>query len=129
MSLGLDLFLVGRFVTAIPPDFSQGSSTIWTGVNQLLVRRGTAKDGWYDTNPKTPAYTTGKDFPWGATQPDGNGPVTVYNRSDNLFYDHSLDAETIDPDVFCQYNGEPGSTVSTVKFTTNFQQNWYISYK
>ncbi|KAF5403818.1 hypothetical protein PHET_02721 [Paragonimus heterotremus] len=89
-------------------------------MNQLLVRRDTAKDGWYDTNPETPAYTTRRDFPWGAAQPVGNGPVTVYNRSDDLFYDHSMTAKPINFDVFCQYNGDSSSTVSAVKFATNF---------
>ncbi|KAF5403817.1 hypothetical protein PHET_02720 [Paragonimus heterotremus] len=119
-SLGLKLFLVGRYSTAIPSYFVGGWPAFWTGVNQLLVRRDTAKDGWYDTNPETPAYTTRKDFPWGATQPVGNGAVTVYNRSDDLFYDHSVTAKPINLDVFCQYNGDSSSTDSAVKFTTNF---------
>ncbi|KAF5403819.1 hypothetical protein PHET_02722 [Paragonimus heterotremus] len=119
-SIGSDLFLVGRDSTVIRTLFPGGQSIFWTGVNQLLVRRDTAKDGWYDTNPETPAYTTEKNFPWCATQPDGNGPVTVYNRSDDLFYDYALTAKPINLDVFCQYTGDPSNTVSAVKFTTNF---------
>ncbi|KAF8562745.1 hypothetical protein P879_11911 [Paragonimus westermani] len=119
-SLGLNLFLVGRDATAIAQIFPYGRSVIWTGVNQLLITRNTEGDGWYDTNPKTPTYTTGKDFPWGTAQPEGNEPVTMYNPGDNTFHDYPAISQSASLDVFCQYIGEPSGTVSAVKFTSNF---------
>ncbi|KAF8570875.1 hypothetical protein P879_01358 [Paragonimus westermani] len=119
-SVGLNLFLVGRDATAIAQLFPSRQSAIWTGVNQLLIYRDTKRDGWYDTNPKTPAYTTGKGFSWGAAQPEGNGPVAVYNPKEGRFFDHPAISKLASLDVFCQYIGERSSTVSAVKFTTNF---------
>ncbi|KAF8570874.1 hypothetical protein P879_01357 [Paragonimus westermani] len=119
-SLGLNLFLVGRDATALAQISPYGRSVVWTGVNQLLITRNTEGDGWYDTNPKTPTYTTGTGFPWGATQPEGNGPVTVYIPSNNKFYDHPAISQLANLDVFCQYIDEPSNTVSVANFTTNF---------
>ncbi|KAA3671270.1 uncharacterized protein DEA37_0000508 [Paragonimus westermani] len=119
-SLGLNLFLLGRDSAAVAQLFPGRFSLLWTGVNQLLIHRDTERDGWYDTNPRTPAYTTGKDFPWGVAQPEGSGPVTVYIPGNRKFYDHSATSKSADLDVFCQYIGEPSSTVSAVKFTTTF---------
>ncbi|KAF8568464.1 hypothetical protein P879_06470 [Paragonimus westermani] len=119
-SVGLNLFLVGRDATALAQIFPYGRSSLWSGVNQLLIHRNTGGEGWYDTNPKTPTYTTGKGFPWGAAQPVGSGPVTVYTPGNNKFYDHPAISQLSNLDVFCQYIDEPSSTISAVKFTTNF---------
>ncbi|KAF6772112.1 hypothetical protein AHF37_09318 [Paragonimus kellicotti] len=109
-------YLVGRNSPKVPG----GSMQFWTGVNQLLVFRNKTRSGWYDVNPNSPEYTTGSDFPWEKTQPDGHGPVTFYKQADQSFHDYQAVSPTDSLPVICEYGGRLLTTVTITKFQSNF---------
>ncbi|KAF5399730.1 hypothetical protein PHET_06755 [Paragonimus heterotremus] len=109
-------YLVGRNSPKLPGKDMQ----FWTGVNQLLVFRNKTKSGWYDVNPYSPQYTTGFDFPWEATQPDGQGPVTFYNQAGKSFHDYQTVSPTDSFEIICEVGDEPLTATTNVKFQSNF---------
>ncbi|KAF7255395.1 hypothetical protein EG68_08168 [Paragonimus skrjabini miyazakii] len=109
-------FLVGRN----SPKFPGTDMQFWTGVNQLLVFRNKSSSGWYDINPNSPEYTTGSDFAWGKTQPDGHGPVTFYKQAEQSFHDYQTVSPTESFEIICEYGGQPLITTASVKFQSNY---------
>ncbi|KAF7260857.1 hypothetical protein EG68_01891 [Paragonimus skrjabini miyazakii] len=94
---------------------------IWTGVNQLLINRQTASDGWRDTNPDTPEYTTPLNFPWFNNQAIPDEPHTYYDFNIKRFV--GISASNFDEySVFCEFGGLLPVVPTSVKFRTEFPQ-------
>ncbi|KAF8569443.1 hypothetical protein P879_09144 [Paragonimus westermani] len=110
------VFLIGRNALKLPV---QGLEH-WTGVNQLLVHRNALKNGWYDVNPNTPEYTTGSDFQWGPTQPNGEEPVTTYTQILKTYDDYPMVITSAPFPVFCEYGGPLAKTNMGIKFRSTF---------
>ncbi|KAF8562953.1 hypothetical protein P879_12046 [Paragonimus westermani] len=92
----------------------------WTGVNQLLVFRNGARNGWHDVNPISPNYTTGSDFPWAEAQSGEQGPVTFYDQAGSTFHRSLTLAPNDGFAVFCEFSGGQLTSVANVKFQPNF---------
>ncbi|KAF7233977.1 hypothetical protein EG68_12030 [Paragonimus skrjabini miyazakii] len=115
-NINATVFLIGRNA----PKLAVKGLSHWTGVNQLLVYRNDMKTGWYDTNPNTPQYTTGSDFQWQGTQPEGYEAVTYYAQSIGKFGDFPI-ATGYDPlPVFCEYGGPLATVSKSIKFRSDF---------
>ncbi|KAF7260858.1 hypothetical protein EG68_01892 [Paragonimus skrjabini miyazakii] len=118
---GWKLFLIGRNAPLLHKIHPFTSHPIWTGVNQLLIDRQTASDGWRDTNPDTPEYTTPLNFSWYTTQTSADSPYTYYDFHDKAFSGGTI-GTTYDHGVYCEFGGLLPSAVTTTKFRTDFPE-------
>ncbi|KAF5404714.1 hypothetical protein PHET_01707 [Paragonimus heterotremus] len=118
---GWKLFLIGHNAPLVENIHAFTLHPVWTGVNQLLINRQTATDGWGDTNPDTPEYKTPLDFPWFNNQPSADNPYTYYNFRHKAFFGRST-SNTDDPSVYCEFGGLLPSGVTTTKFRTDFPE-------
>ncbi|TGZ70069.1 hypothetical protein CRM22_003386 [Opisthorchis felineus] len=76
---GKYFFLTGldnRVLTSL--HFVAQPQYIWTSVNDILVHRGSAHDGWRDADPRNLEYASEtKDIYWEDHQPNGKDPVVA----------------------------------------------------
>ncbi|KAF7260859.1 hypothetical protein EG68_01893 [Paragonimus skrjabini miyazakii] len=118
---GWKLFLIGRNAPLLDQNYPFTLHPIWTGVNQLLINRQTASDGWRDTNPDTPEYTTPLNFPWFNNQPTADKPCTYYDFNNKRYV--GISASSSDEySVFCEFGGLLPVAPITIKFSTEFPQ-------
>ncbi|KAF5404713.1 hypothetical protein PHET_01706 [Paragonimus heterotremus] len=112
----------GRNAPLLDQTYSFILYPIWTGVNQLLINRQTASDGWRDTNPDTPEYKTPSNFPWFDNQPIADRPYTYYDFQNEGFFGISA-SNSDDYGVFCEFGGLLPVTPTSVKFRTELPQS------
>ncbi|TGZ70071.1 hypothetical protein CRM22_003387 [Opisthorchis felineus] len=84
--------LIGLNHTLLDPNRIPTSvSFTWTSVSDVLVRRGKAKEGWRDADPRNLRYASKLgDINWDEKQPDGNRPVVGLKRPNLRAHDIQL---------------------------------------
>ncbi|KAG5444065.1 hypothetical protein CSKR_202924 [Clonorchis sinensis] len=76
---GKYFFLTGlghRVLTSL--HFPGQSQYIWTSIDDILVHRGSAQDGWRDADPRNLLYVSeNNDIDWEDQHPNGKDPVVA----------------------------------------------------